>query len=310
MGKIQTVLGEISPDELGVTYCHDHLYFCPPEPYASQDPDLRLDSVESAIQELKSFKQAGGNAVVEMSTPEMGRDPAKLKEISQGAGVHVIAATGYNKGKFCEPLVEPKTVEQLAEQEIRDLTVGMDDTHIRAGLIKASSGLNAFSPAEKKLFLAAGIAHQATGAPVSTHTEKGTLALEQIALLTAGGVSPEHILIGHSDLNMDFDQFMAVADTGVFIGFDQIGKEKYAPDALRIDFIKRLIAAGHGGQIMLSGDMARTSNWPSNGFGYGPGLTYILWRFVPWMLESGITQSQVEDLLVHNPARAFAWAEK
>jgi predicted metal-dependent phosphotriesterase family hydrolase len=191
-----------------------------------------------------------------------------------------------------------------------DLTVGMDGTDARAGLIKAASGLNGISKTERKLFDAAVIAHQETGAPVSTHTEKGTMALEQIEILTTGGVPPEHIIIGHSDLNMDWDYFQAVADTGVMIGFDQIGKEKYAPDAVRIDFIKRLISSGYGQQIMLSMDLARRSNWPSFGFGYGPGLTYILWRFVPWMLQSGVSKEAVDDMLVHNPARAFAWVKK
>ncbi|MCD4672501.1 MAG: hypothetical protein K8R77_07555, partial [Anaerolineaceae bacterium] len=287
---------------------HDHLYFYPPEPYASQDHDLRLDSVEAAIHELKYFKRAGGNALVEMTTTEMERDPEKLKTISRIAGVHVIAATGYNKGKFSEAFVKDKSVEQLAREEIQDLMVGMDGTDIRAGLIKASSGLNAISAAEQKLFEAAIIAHRETGAPVSTHTEKGSMALEQIAILKDGGVDPQHILIGHSDLNMDWEYFLAVAETGVMIGFDQIGKEKYASDAVRIDFIKRLIAAGYGKQIMLSMDLARRSNWPSFGFGYGPGLTYILWRFVPWMLQSGVSESEVEDMLVNNPAKAFAWS--
>ena len=310
MGKIQTVLGEISGDELGVTYCHDHLYFMPPEPYASQDTDLRLDSVEAAIQELKSFKGAGGNAFVEMTTSEMGRDPKSLKRISEGAGVHVIAATGYNKGKFCEAFIREKSVDDLVKQEIQDLKVGMAGTDIRAGLIKASSGLNKISAAEHKLFEAAAVAHQETGAPVSTHTEKGSMALEQIALLTDDGVDPAHIIIGHTDLNMDWENFLAVAETGVMIGFDQIAKEKYAPDAVRIDFIKRLIASGHGKQIMLSMDLARRSNWPSFSFGYGPGLTYVLWRFVPWMLQSGVSKEAVDDMLVNNPARAFAWVER
>jgi len=310
MGKIQTVLGEIPPDELGVTYCHDHLYFCPPEPFASQDQDLRLDSVEAAIDELKNFKRAGGNAFVEMTTTEMGRDPQKMKAISQGAGVHVIAATGYNKGKFSETFIRDIPVDALVKEEIQDLTVGMSGTDIRAGLIKASSGLNKISAAEHKLFEAAAVAHQETGAPVSTHTEKGSMALEQIALLTDGGVDPAHIIIGHTDLNMDWKNFLAVAETGVMIGFDQIAKEKYAPDAVRIDFIKRLIDSGHGKQIMLSMDLARRSNWPSFGFGFGPGLTYVLWRFVPWMLQSGVSREAVDDMLVHNPARAFAWAER
>jgi predicted metal-dependent phosphotriesterase family hydrolase len=119
MGKIQTVLGAIASDELGVTYCHDHLYFIPPEPYASQDGDLRLDSVDAAIRELKSFKEAGGNALVEMTTPEMGRDAKKMQSISLIAGVHIIAATGYNKGKFCEPFIQDKSVVEIAKYEIQ-----------------------------------------------------------------------------------------------------------------------------------------------------------------------------------------------
>ena len=138
----------------------------------SLDTDLRLDSVEAAIKELKSFKGAGGNAFVEMTTTEMGRDPQKMKTISQAAGVHVIAATGYNKGKFCEVFIKDMSVDDLVKQEIQDLTVGMGGTDIRAGLIKASSGLNNISTAEHKLFEAAAVAHQETGAPVSTHTER------------------------------------------------------------------------------------------------------------------------------------------
>ena len=75
----------------------------------------------------------------------------------------------------------------------------------------------------------------------------------------------------------------------------------------RIRMIKKLVEAGYGGQIVLSGDLARMSYWPSNGFGKGPGLTYILWRFVPWMIEEGVSKEAVELMLVGNPARLFTW---
>ncbi len=163
------------------------------------------------------------------------------------------------------------------------------------------------TPGEEKVFQAAIRAHLATGAPVSTHTEAGTLALEQIRILTQGGVRPEHILIGHLDRKLEWDALKSAADQGVFLGFDQVSKEKYYPDAERIEMIRRLIEAGHGSQIVLSADMARKSYWPSYGFGRGPGLTYILWRFVPWMLEAGISSQAVQAMLVDNPARLFTW---
>lgn len=305
MSVIQTVLGPIAPEQLGVTYSHDHLLFCPPAPYAEQDPDLRLDDVDAAIRELGFFKAAGGQALVEMTTVEMGRSPAGLKAISQATGVHIIAATGYNKAKFSEPFVANRSVEEIAAEMVRDLTEGMDGTDIRAGVIKASTSQDQITAGEEKVIQAAAQAHLRTGAPVSTHTEAGTCALGQIERLRAAGVEPPSIIIGHLDRKLEWDYHLTIAQTGVYVGYDQVSKEKYWPDAERITFIKRLIEAGHGGQILLSGDWARKSYWPSYGFGNGPGLTYILWRLVPWMLEEGISRQAVEDMLVNNPARAF-----
>jgi len=309
MAKIQTVLGTIQPQELGVTYCHDHLLFVPPPPFDAQDPDMRLDDVEKLIQEMKYFKLAGGKCIVEMTTIEMGRSPLGMKKISEDSGIHIIAATGFNKDKFCKKTVADQSVDQIISNMIKDLLEGMGGTTIKAGLIKASSSLNQITPQEEKVFQTVIEAHKRTGAPVSTHTEAGTMALEQVEIFTRGGIKPEHILIGHLDRNLDWEYLSKVAKTGVYLGFDQISKEKYYPDAERIAIIKRLIEAGHGHQIMLSGDIARKSYLPSYGFGYGPGFTYILWRFLPWMLESGITRKAVEDIFINNPSKAFAWRE-
>jgi phosphotriesterase-related protein len=310
MAYIRTVRGDIDPRELGITYMHEHLYFLPPQPFASQDPDLRLDDPGAAIREVTWFKKAGGNAIVEMTTPELGRNALVLRRISETTGVHIIATTGYNKAKFSAPWVTNHSPESLAEDMIRDLLRGMDNTDVRAGVIKASSSLNEITSTESLVFTAAALAHRATGAPISTHTEAGTLALEQIERLTAQSVPPHRILIGHLDRKLEPDYLLAIARTGVYLGFDQIGKEKYASDNLRIEMIKMLIANGHVDQIMLSGDLARKSYWPSFGFGNGPGLTYILWRFVSRMIEEGIDRAIVHRLLVENPARFLAWVEK
>jgi len=116
-------------------------------------------------------------------------------------------------------------------------------------------------------------------------------------------------VIGHLDRKLEWDYLHAVAQTGIFMSFDQLSKEKYYPDALRIEMIKKLIEGGYGDQIMLSADLARLSYLPSYGFGYGPGYTYILWRFVPWMIEEGISHEDIDKILIKNPAAAFAWKE-
>ncbi|MDR3572803.1 MAG: hypothetical protein P4L50_02990 [Anaerolineaceae bacterium] len=309
MARVQTVLGKIESRALGVTYVHEHLLFQPPEPYRSEDPDLCLDDIPTAIKEVGFFQRAGGSSIVEMSTIDLHRDPHGLKEISETTGINVIAATGFNKGKYCESLVAEKSVDLLAERMVKDLTEGMDDTSIKAGLIKASSSKDKITPAEIKVFQAAVKAHHKTGASISTHTEAGSLAHDQIQILTAGGVDPGRILIGHLDRKLEKDYLFSVAKTGVYMGIDQICKEKYYPDLERIRLIKQLIEAGFSQQIVLSADMARKAYWPSYGFGKGPGLTYILWRFVPWMLEEGISEEAISLMLVHNPARLFAWID-
>jgi predicted metal-dependent phosphotriesterase family hydrolase len=270
MTAIRTVRGDIPPEMLGITYAHEHLIGQPPA-HASE-PDFVLDSEPAAVSELGYFRAAGGSALVEMSPRDYGRSPEALRRLSDHTGIHNICATGWHKEKFSGALVAGRGVQDLADEMIADIEAGIGGGAIQAGVIKAASSLNTISASEEKVFRAAAIAHRATGAPISTHTEAGTMALEQVALL---------------------------------IIYDQVGKEKYAPDRQRIDFLSRLVAEGYGGRIMLSGDMARRSSWPSYGTGGGPGLTYILWRFAPWLRESGLAEPAIQDMLVNTPARLF-----
>ncbi len=133
---------------------------------------------------------------------------------------------------------------------------------------------------------------------------------EQVAILLGEGAEPSHVIIGHLDRKLEWDYLASIARQGVYLGLDQVSKEKYYPDKQRIEMIKKLVDAGYGGQILLAGDTGRKSYWPSYGFGKGPGLTYIPWRFVPWMLEEGIPRETVDNILIENPARALQWIGK
>lgn len=301
---IRTVRGDIPADELGVCYGHEHVLGSPPPHLA--EPDFIMDSEAAAVRELGRFRKAGGRALVEMSTPDYRRDAGGLRRIAERTGVHIICATGFNKDKFSAPLVEPHSVDELANQFIQEVTTGIDGTGIRAGVIKAASTLNEVSRNAEKVFRAAAQAHLRTGAPISTHTEAGTMGLEQIQLLQAEGVDPHHVVIGHMDRRLEWEYHVHLAQTGAYLSFDQIGKEKYYPDRQRAAFILQLVEQGFGKQILLAGDMARRSYWPSYGATGGPGLTHILLRFMPWLREQGLSEQAATDLLIHNPARAFS----
>ena len=304
MAFIRTVRGDIDPSDLGVCYPHEHV-LCSPPPDVT-DRDLEMDSKVAAIQELTWFKQAGGRALVEMTPVDYGRNAPGMKRVAEATGIHLIATTGLHKDKFSSRIVKDKSVEELADCFTRDVTDGVDGTDIKAGVIKAASSLNTITVNEEKVFRAAARAQRQTGAAISTHTEAGTMGLEQIQLLMSEGVNPERIIVGHVDRKLEWDYHVAMWQAGVTLSYDQISKEKYAPDSQRVEFILRAVQAGFGKQIVLAGDLARKSYWPSYGTGGGPGLTYILWRFIPWLRSEGLSEEAIQDLLVRNPARVLA----
>jgi len=306
MSKIQTVTGTISGDQLGVTYSHEHLITRPPQPVIDEDPDLCLDSIEKAVQELEYFSMAGGEAIVEMTTIDYGRDINALRTIASHVPVHIVAPTGFLKGAYHAPLVRDRSITQLVDVMVREVTEGIDGTDSKAGVIKAGSGHNQISDEEEKVLRAAARAQLETGAAISTHTQAGTMGLEQVEILRAEGVDAGRIIIGHLDRNLDWDYHRALANGGVYLMYDHLSKEKYAPDSRRVEFIKTLIQEGFGRQILLSGDFGRRSYWTSQGG--GPGFTYILWRFIPWLREAGVSESQIEDMLVNNPRVALEMA--
>ncbi|GIV67008.1 MAG: phosphotriesterase-related protein [Chloroflexota bacterium] len=298
---VQTVLGSIPADQLGITACHEHVLWYPPDSMALEDADLGLNSIPAAVAELRYYKSVGGGTLVEMTTEEIGRSPLDLAQISQATGVHIIAVTGHHKAKFSAEFLQNQSVEQIAERIIREITLGIADTGVRAGVIKAASSLNHAAEVEKRVIRAAGIAHRQTGAPVSTHTEAGTFALEQAELLLEAGVPPRKLLIGHLDRNLPREVYFQLAQRGVFLGFDQIGKEQYWPDDQRAILIRDLIEAGYVRQILLSSDRARKSSWKV----HNPqtlGLGHILLDFVPRLKKVGVEEQAITTLLVENPA--------
>ena len=307
---IRTVLGDIIPEALGFTLCHEHLFGRPPPEFA--EADLCLNDEASALRELQDFKEAGGAAVVEMTTPDYGRSAAVLGRLSQRSGVHIVAATGFNKAKFADRYASCLTEDALVAWMVKEVSEGVEEPPAfvadflaegsrkaaRVGLIKASSSLGGPTKDEEKVMRAAARAHKTTGAPVSTHTEKATWALEQATFLTEHGVSPKKLLIGHLDFNPDLAYLSEIASLGVYLGLDQFSKDKYLPDAKRIELVVALAEKGFGGQLLLSGDMARKSYWRTFG---GAGFRHIPTTVKQRLREAGMTEEDLDALFIDNP---------
>lgn len=318
MATVRTVLGDIDASALGVTGAHEHVFTMGGLP-VRQEPDFRLDSIEHARVELGFFREAGGQSLLDAMPIGTGRSAARLIEVSRATGVQIIASTGFHQRSFYDDLhwIHFYSVDQLTRLLIEEITEGMDEhgfngpfaerVDARAGAIKVATDYQHIAPVTEKLFEAAVAAHRATGAPIFTHTDFGTMGLEQAERLIRLGADPAHVVIGHLDRNPDLAYHRAVAATGVFLQYDTPGRIKYQPESVVVDLIAGMIAAGYGGRILLGGDTARRSSWRAHGG--GPGIAYIVERFLPRLRSEGFDAMAVDDLVVANPARAFSFRE-
>lgn len=304
---IATVRGTVPPQDLGATHTHEHLITMP-APHLRDHGDMVLDSEDRALQELRRFVEAGGGGVVDLTTPEMGRDPQALRRLSEASGVHIVATTGHICEHYWRGVLDmsQRTEDDLVRTMVDDLTVGMAGTGIRAGVIKCGSSHGEVTPDEARVIRAAARAQAETGAPITTHTTAGTVAAQQLDILLAAGADPSKVCLGHLDRHLDWDSHFELARAGVFLGYDCFSKDWYEPDGRRVDFVLQLVAEGHGGQLLVACDLARRSYLPA--WGGGPGFTHILWRIVPWLRREGLDETALRRLLVENPARFLDWA--
>ncbi len=300
--KIRTVRGDITANELGFTYSHEHLWCSPPP--SQKDRDLELTNYEASLEELKKFKAAGGQALVDASTLDYGRNGNHLRTMSEQADVHVIGVTGFNKHIYFPEWVETESIAQIKGRLVDDVTKGMDGGEVKAGFLKTGSWLQLIHPLEEKVTRAMARAQIETDAPVWLHTEAGTMGMEMLDILADEGVDLTLVAVGHSDRNADAYYHLQLASRGAYVQFDGPSKVKYYPDSIRVDLIKNLIDHGHLEQLLISGDMGRQSYL--HAYGGGPGFEYIIKKFIPRLLDEGITQEQIDTIFIKNPARWLA----
>lgn len=322
MTFIRTLNGDIDPGELGVTYAHDHLFCVPPLWKEQGLDDFLIDDLESSIKDVELFTAAGGQAVYDATAIDYGRNPVALKEIADRTGIKIIATAGFNKavmwpgqmaGQNCtfNDWIAGKSRKEICTHVVHELTVGLDGTELKGGVAKFGTGYNTISDSEDKVLRAVLDAHKETGAPLHSHTELGTLILEQLAIVKAEGVDPSRLTIAHVDRNPDHWLHLKAAETGAFMCFDGISRIKYHPESILIDCILNLVSNGHEDQILIGGDIARRTMYRNYGEG-GLGLGYILESWVPRFIEeagdAGFDgKNLIKTFMIKNPQRAFVF---
>jgi len=307
--QVVTVRGPVDPAALGVTLSHDHLILDAFKLFgeASGSYAWILDDVPVMIREVEAFRAAGGGAICEPTCEGIGRNPEALRAISEATGVHVVMGAGWYRERCYPAYVSELMPDELAERLVRELTVGVGETGIRPGFIgEIGTERFAISPAQERVFRAAARAHRRTGCPILTHTTHfGELALEQLALLGEEGVDPKRVIVSHLGDRVGISTLLPIAATGAWLNVDNLGfVGGYAPLDGRADNVAALIAEGLVERIMLSNDICLTDQLKVNN---GPGFDNIQKTFLPLLRTRGVTDEQIETMLVRNPARAFAY---
>jgi 5-phospho-D-xylono-1,4-lactonase len=317
MTFVRTVLGDIEPAELGMTYAHEHLVIDGGRP-VELSPDFLLADLERLAAELSDAAAVGLRAAIDAMPADCGRNPAKLAELSRRSGVRIVAATGLHHERFYGPSHWSlrASEDELADLFIADVTNGIDErdyggpivrrTTVRAGIVKVAGSQGGPSERDRPIFRAAAATHLRTGVPVHTHCEAGTGALEQIRLLTDAGVPAAHISLSHVDKVVDRGYHRELLSTGAFAVYDQAFRwGERENGTLRL--LESVVADGLIGQVMLGMDAARQGYYRA--FGGTPGLDWLLRGFSDEMQACGLGPEIRHQLFVDNPARAFAFAE-
>ena len=277
-----------------------------------------------AVAEVMEFRNSGGGTIVDVTSIGLKRDPAALLRVSEATGLHIVMGTGYYQRVYHPVDMDQRSVEDLTEVIVTDVTEGVSHTGIRSGII-GEIGVNGgpIRPNEEKSIRAAGLASVITGAPISLH--RGGVGAERhqtLDILEEVGVDLERVILGHSDeIADDMGLMLELLERGPYIQLDLIGRDEVVRsiDVLGpeeglgpsvtvrdAEAVPRLIGAGYGDKVLLSHDVCwKTHLKRYGGFGY----SFILERFIPHLLKMGVEESSIEKMTVTNPARILAFVE-
>ena len=343
---VRTVTGSIPVDALGPTLVHEHLWcdvtnylWQPPEQWKREladqpvsaalawalreDPffhpdNCRLDSVPHAAAELRLFRAAGGSTVIDVTTPGMGRDPHRLREIAESAGIRVVMGSGWYIDPTHPDSVRSADVDDLAGELLAEVERGVDGTSVRPGVLGEIGVSTEPTASEIKCLRAAARVQGFSGLPLIIHLDGwARTGHEVLDILESEGASADAVVLGHMNPSgADLEYQASLAERGAWLGFDMTGMGFYyadhggqspAPDE-DARHIARLVDRGLGGRVLVSHDVFVKSMWTVHG---GNGYGYIPRLFLPRLQQRyGLSAESVDALLTSNVRELFIRAAR
>jgi phosphotriesterase-related protein len=301
---------------LGTTLMHEHLLVA----WAGWELDCnaprfdRKTALKSAVERLKELKDLGLRTFVDPCPNDIGRDIVFMADVAAASGVNVVAATGlYKEDLGNTAYFRQRSVAEITDVFVSEITEGVGETGIKAGIIKCATGKGHITEYEQKCLRAAARASKKTAVPITTHTEEGTMGREQLDIFTEEGVDLTHVIIGHSCGASDLKYHTDMLDRGCYLGFDRFGLDFVHPDRLRLAALIGLVGVGFEKQLVLSHDSVAC--WKGKGMpdmdaktrelirNWNP--THIFKNIIPALKKAGVSDQKINSMMVDNPRRFF-----
>ena len=309
MAHVQTVLGPVDPAVIGFTLPHEHTAISLWQiPNRWDYWELTRDE-PTILEELGLFRKAGGSGLVDLTLPGVGRDPAWLARIATATGLHVVMGCGWYRGAYypAEALIDRRSVDDLAEELVREATDGVGESGVRPGIIgEIGTDKPWVSALEERVHRAAARASRGTGLAITTHGVLSDVGLAQLRIFEEEGADPARVVIGHADSYPSLEHYLAIVGRGASVEFDFLGmsftpQERHGEGRI-VELLCDLLSRGHVERVLLSQDVCHNSQLAHYG---GHGYTYLLDTFLPRLRERGLDEETITQLTIANPRRVL-----
>ena len=311
MATVETVNGPIELEQLGLTLIHEH-FRSADEAMRFQFPHLYDEEAEweAAISDARAVKGHGVKTVVEPSAMFLTRDAAFSKRVADESGLQILLATGvYTYEHLPQPLLN-RNEDQIAEMFVHEIENGIQDTGIKPAFIKCAADEPGVNPNVEKIHRAAARASIQTGRPIMAHSRPASgTGIDQMRVFTEEGVDPLKVQIAHTGDTDDLDYIERLLDTGCWIGLDRYGLDLFLPTDKRNATTLALLERGHVERMFLSQDFCSTLDWfPAEVAEYlranevpDWSMTFLFEQIIPGLKEAGMTDAQLDQMMVENP---------
>ena len=307
MPHVQTVLGPVDPGDLGFTLPHEHTQIALWHVPARWDYWQLTRDEPLILEELAAFRDGGGRSLVDLTLPGVGRDPTWLAGVSRASGLNVVMGCGWYRAAYypAETLIDRRSVDDLADELVREASEGVGDTGIRPGIIgEIGTDKPWVSAQEERVHRAAARVARQTGLAITTHSVLSPVGLQQLRIFEDEGADPGRVVIGHADSYPHLDHYLAILERGASIEFDFLGMsftpaERHGEGRI-VELLCELLARGHVERVLLSQDVCHDSQLQRYG---GNGYAYLARSFFPRLREAGVSDAEIETMTVANPRR-------